>query len=54
MPPEDLGAEQAPNNIYTVMLIVAFALVLFAIGLSFYELNAEFDFWGTSDIDLIE
>ena len=54
MPPEDLGAEQAPNNIYTVMLIVAFVLVLFAIGLSFYELSAEYNFWGTPGSESIE
>lgn len=54
MPPEELGAEQAPDNIYTVMLIVALLLILFSIGLSFYELNAEYGFWGTPGIEALE
>ena len=54
MPPEELGAEQAPDNIYTVMLIVALLLILFSIGLSFYELNAEYGFWGTPGIETLE
>lgn len=54
MPPEELGAEQAPDNIYTVMLIVALLLILFSIGLSFYELNAEYGFWGSPGTELIE
>ena len=54
MPAEDLGAGEAPNNVYTVMLIVAFLLILFSIGLTFYELNAEYGFWGSPGIELIE
>ncbi len=54
MPPEDLGVDQAPNNVYTVMLIVAFLLVLFAIGLSFYELSAEYNFGGAPDDGVVD
>ena len=52
MPPEELGTEQAPNNVYTVMLVVALLLVLFSVGLSFYELSAEYGFMGAAESEL--
>lgn len=46
MPPENLGRDTPKNNVYSVMLIMAFVFILVAVILCYVELKNQYGMFG--------